>query len=164
MKWGWKVDWLCMAMGWGNFVSKSLVSQYRCKQIEKNLFKMKYLVKLNVCKIITNCNCKTIQNVIGESDKICKQKSIYPFSIAASASTAGAGVRPSCLGVKVGSHHGRVASLSRRHIKKDTRWQSHLLTLLPIRPQCSSASSFRRRRTCWEPMQTQREHADLTQS
>lgn len=51
-----------------------------------------------------NCNCKTVQNVIGESDKICKQKSIHPFSITASASTAGAGVRPSRLGVKVGLH------------------------------------------------------------
>lgn len=37
---------------------------------------------------------------------------------------------------------GRVASLSQRHMEKDTRWQSHLWTLLPISPECSSASSL----------------------
>lgn len=37
---------------------------------------------------------------------------------------------------------GRVASLSQRHMEKDTWWQSHLWTLLPISPQCSSASSL----------------------
>lgn len=41
-----------------------------------------------------------------------------------------------------GVTRGRVASLSRRHIEKDSRWQSHLPTLLPTSPRCSSASSL----------------------
>lgn len=41
-----------------------------------------------------------------------------------------------------GVTRGRVASLSRRHIEKDNRWQSHLPTLLPTSPRCYSASSL----------------------